>query len=193
MAGKVKPRRLDRGPKKIKNPPPPPEVLEKRAALVLATGGGDPVRASSGPLGFACEQHLIRGDDYNAGKKYASLHRRVRDRPLNPAGVSLDGRMNGLAPVDEEAENDQAKEYQKAREALKGAGTRAYQAVKDIAVFEHWPRFISKNMTRPKRNSAEVRPRELESIHAGLDALAKHFRTVTSAGNGPHRRRNDYI
>ena len=172
---------------------PPPEVLAKRAALVMATGGGDPVRASSGPLGFAVEQHLIRGDDYNAGKWYASLHRRVQDQALNPIGVSLDGRMNGPSPVDEKAEKRHTAEYREAQEALKRAGERAYRAVKNIAVFEHWPVFISKNITRPKRNSVEVRPRELEAIHDGLDALAKHFCTVTPPGNGPHRRQNDYI
>jgi len=161
---------------------PPPEVIRKRAELAQ---GGDPVLASA-PLGCCKARKLIRADDYFAGLKYAALYRRFTLKHIFPKAVSLDGDMQGPPPVDAIAEKRHETAYLEAKKILRGAGSRATQAVENIVAFEQWPAFIAKNMGRHDREA------ELEEIQNGLGALAEHFGTVTSSRDGRHRRRNDY-
>ena len=155
-----RPRRLDRRPKK-KTTPPPPEVLAKRAFLAH---GADPVLASS-PLGCCRARQLIGRDAYYAGRKYAALYRRFTHRHIFPKAASFDGDMRGPPPVDEKAENRNETAYREAKKALRRAGSRACQAVENIAVFEHWPGMAS----------GKAQAREIAALQDGLDTLVRHF------------------
>ncbi len=161
---------------------PSPELLRKRAEMAQ---GGDPVLAST-PLGCCKARKLIRGDDYFAALKYGALYRRFTHRHIFPKGVSLDGDMQGPPPVDEKAEKRHETAYREAKAVLRGAGSMAWRAVENIVVFEHWPAFITKNVSRHDRDQ------ELGATQDGLGALAEHFRTVTSSRDGRNRRRDDY-
>ena len=163
-------RHRNRKPKKQK-PQPTPEMLKRRAELAQ---GGDPVLTSS-PLGCCKARALIGNGDYFAGIKYAILYKRLLDRPIHPKSVNLDGRRQGPLIVEERVEVEHEKTYREANKALGSAGPKAYQTVQDIAVFEHWPAFLTEGMTRHQMDSGEVRSGELEALQDGLDALAQHF------------------
>ena len=148
MAKKHKHQRLPNGkgrPKVNHERGPTPEAMEKRK--MLAGEKGNPEKAWNA-LGVLREREIITQSQHNAGMHYASLRARcigradVRIPGNDPAGS---GASDGTDP----REVALHREFNDMRDELRRAGSRAFDAVQNVAVFDRLPRWALNTTPRP--------------------------------------------
>jgi hypothetical protein len=165
-----------------------PKALATRRMMALELTGAERDTRAAYPLGVCRARSLILECEHKAGFEYEAQHRRQVERARTPPSC-----IGNLQPAEgtisdpvgecphgrpEKCDCPACREkrsqfrYERAREALKRAGSRSFRLVINVAVHHHWPRFLD---TERRRSSAAwlADARDLAALRKGLEALRR--------------------
>lgn len=158
-----------------------PEGLARRRLEVLELSGAERDMAASTPLGVCLRRQLILQVEHRAGDEYERLHNRQVERAKHPHGCLAQTQPSGagiIASLEQECTGkrscrcpacDETK-YNRVREALRAAGSRAFRAVNNLAIYHHWPRFLDTRRNRA-RSAWLADERDVAALRRGLQAI----------------------
>jgi hypothetical protein len=147
-------------------------VAQRRIAALELSGAERDQRAAY-PLGVIRARGLIREVEHNAGLEYERLHRRVEQPRTPPSclGAMVPSGEGTISIAAGPSPETQAL-YLRIREALKGAGTRAWSQTRDVVIYHHWPGFLDTARRRPPA-AWQADERDLAALVSGLDVIAR--------------------
>ena len=158
--------------------PGTPEIQMRRNYLAR---GADPASAES-PLGLMLARDLVSADQHWAGCRYGMLYRLSVGRTqvtLNRLYDALSGGSGETRAVDADSLVEARERFLTAKRHLLSAGRPVAAAVENLAVFHHWPEFLTR-VTAANDNMRTSERRELDLVCRGLDALLNGFRKTSS-------------
>lgn len=153
-----------------------PEGIAMRRMAVLELSGAERDMRAESPLGVCRARGLILEIEFQAGERFERQHRRMGLRGRTPqaciGNLQPSGEGSIAIPTDASDNAKAEADYLRSREAVKGAGSRAWSQTQNIVIHHHWPRFLDTERDRPD-GAWTADARDLAAFRAALEALAR--------------------